>query len=120
MPLSTVMKRLAEDEVYVWIAETGRQLHHTGRMKDQIRELTAETLYRRLQNKYPVEMAVYTLEDMATSVFEDGDRHNVAIPINISRPSDPEDTDNDSEEFDYRDYDDYRDYRGEEDDEPDE
>lgn len=122
MPLSAIMKRLAEDEVYVWITETGIKLQDTGRMKDQIRELTAETLYRRLQNKYPVEMAAYTLEDMATSVFEDGDRYNVPLPANTVRPSDPEDIDNEeeSEEFDYRDYDDYRDYRDEDRDEPDE
>ncbi len=114
MPLSTAMKRLAEQEVYSWITETGARLHHTGHMKDQIRELTAETLYRRLQNKYPVEMAIFTFEDMATSVFEDGDTFNTPTP----RPSTKvEDEIEEEDQYGHRDYDDYRDEENDESDE---
>lgn len=76
MPLSLELTRLAENEVRFWSIETGSRLELTGRMADQIRELTAETLYRRLQEKYTDRMAGYTLDDLKESVFADGDYFN--------------------------------------------
>ncbi len=73
MPLSTAMKQCAENEIRIWTIETGLGLKQTGNMKDQVRTLTAEVLYRRMILKFPDEMAGYSLDDLKSSVFEDGD-----------------------------------------------
>jgi len=76
MPLSDTMKHQAEQEVFLWARETGSTLQMTGHMKDQVRIITAETLFRRMQQKYPDEMKIYNIDDLKESVFEDGDYFN--------------------------------------------
>lgn len=76
MPLSDAMRVLAEEEVKAWARGAAHGLHPTGRMKDQVRELTAEALFRRMQEKYPDEMAIFSIDDLAESVFADGDYFN--------------------------------------------
>ena len=77
MPLPFNLTKLAEREVYLWAAETGMRLRPTGYMRDQYREMTAETLYRRMQIKYPDDMRLYSLDDLKESVFADDDSDSI-------------------------------------------
>lgn len=68
MPLPEALKRLAEDEVRVWMRETGTDLS-----VGSIRAITVETLYRRMMEKHSAKYDGFTIDDFKDSLFEDGD-----------------------------------------------